>query len=778
MNIRDTAFPAQKIPLFKKNKEWKEECVDSIIGIETSGGLFGRANSRKDKMRIGEGLYNSEYDEDDLKYVTDPFKVEDGFPAKVQEFNIIKPKIDLLIGEESKRPANIRVIQTNDDAVTKLQEKKKALLLEYVQSQLEEKSQVDDQGNPITLPEIEKYMRYTYKSIAEETAYHTLKYLNEKLNIPNELLKGWKDGLTKNEEIYYVGALNGEPYMERVEPKNCDYDRNPDLEFIEDGDKFVRRMEMTAASIYDRHFDALEEKDLDKLLSYNDRSSGKNIGSAVNTKSIMYKEKISSSMFGEETSEGLLSVWHVVWRSYDEIGFLQIPDEAGGTRTIQVDRTYKPKEGEKIEWEWVDVIYEGYRAMEDLYWGIGPLDYQGTSIDSPVAKKLPYCGVKYGGTDSDSKALTLVMKPLQYMHIIIWYRLELTLARDKGKVLNMDITQIPKGLGITTEQWMHYISALGINFINPYDEGWNVPGREGGKASPFNQIEAVDLTMGNVVAEYVNLLVKIEDMIGEISGVSKARQGQIHERALVGNVQREVIQSSHITEPLFWTHNQVKKNVFTMLLNVAKNVWADQDKKKLHYILNDATRMFMEITDDFLYSDMDVFITDSTKENQDIESIKTLLQPAMQAGASLLEAAEIVSGDNMSQMKQKLADIEKRKEEMIAAQQEAEQQQAQIQADLSKEEMRITEEDSIRKAQTDIQVALIKAAEGKEEEGEDGFAEAKKLQMDLEKQKADIKLKKDSLAEDVRKNKKAELQKQQEIEIKKKVANKPVAASK
>nr|DAJ18001.1 MAG TPA: portal protein [Podoviridae sp. ctY3D12] len=33
-----------------------------------------------------------------------------------------------------------------------------------------------------------------------------------------------------------------------------------------------------------------------------------------------------------------------------------------------------------------------------------------------------------------------MMKPLQYMYIVLWYRLELTMARDKGKVSVMDVT--------------------------------------------------------------------------------------------------------------------------------------------------------------------------------------------------------------------------------------------------------------------------------------------------------------------------------------------------
>nr|DAD56652.1 MAG TPA: portal protein [Caudoviricetes sp.] len=39
-------------------------------------------------------LYNSIYDEKDLKYVTNPFKQKDGFPATAQDYNIIKPYVD------------------------------------------------------------------------------------------------------------------------------------------------------------------------------------------------------------------------------------------------------------------------------------------------------------------------------------------------------------------------------------------------------------------------------------------------------------------------------------------------------------------------------------------------------------------------------------------------------------------------------------------------------------------------------------------------------------
>jgi len=206
-------FPMQKLPLSKKTKEWKEASFDGIIAREGSG-LTGRA-SRRDIMLTAYDLYNGVFDETDLKYVTNPFKVEDGFPAKMQNFNIIRPKIDLLIGEESKRPFNLKVIQTNDEVFSRLQEQKKQLLLEYASTVL---GMDDGSGQDITPEEIEKYMQKTYKTVAEETAYHSLNYLKEKLNLPNEFLKGWKDGLIAGEEVYYIGILNGEPVLERVNP--------------------------------------------------------------------------------------------------------------------------------------------------------------------------------------------------------------------------------------------------------------------------------------------------------------------------------------------------------------------------------------------------------------------------------------------------------------------------------------------------------------------------------------------------------------------------------
>lgn len=768
-------LPIQKIPFAQKDDDWKQKSVNAIIGKEGTGQI-GRY-TRKEQMGITYELYNSNFNKKDLKYITDPYDVGDSFPASPQEFNIIRPKIDLLVGEESKRPENFLVIQTNDDAVTKAQDQKKEMLVNYMMSEL---GYGEESPPP---PQIQEYMSKNYKSIAETQARQTISYLREKLSLKNEFLRGWKDGLIAGEEIYYVGISNGEPVLRRVNPMDCDYDHNPNLECIEDGEWFVHHTIMSPAEIYDTYYDKLEEKDLDKLLAMSHGSGGGKPQNPQDTyKPIIYKENLTESWRPGTNviSDGKLDIWHVVWRSYQRIGFVTITDENGQEREIAVDENYKPDEGEKIDWQWVGQVWEGYRVSEDLYFGIEPVDYIDVPLDAPERQKLPYIGVIYSNTNSRNKSLVHIMKPLQYMYIVIWYRLELMLARDKGKVLNMDITQIPKSQGFTVERWLHYLSALGVNLVNPYEEGWNIPGREGGKPASFNQIGSQDLGIMNTIGGYIELLAKIEDMVGEVSGVSKARQGQIHQKALVGNVEREVIQSSHITEPLFWKHNLAKKNAYITLINTARHAWKNSGKKKLQFIFDDLSRVFMDISEDFLYADIDLFMTDSTKENQDLQAMKSLLEPALSSGAGLSDAAEILISDNLTETKNKLAKIERqraeREEKMQQMQMQIEQQKTQAEMQMKSEENRIKEEDSIRRAQTQIEVALIGA--NKEDGDEFNPLDAEKVKLQAEKQRQDAELKRKQIDETIRSNKTAERQKSEEINIKRKVANKPQPKSK
>ena len=120
---------------------------------------------------------------------------------------------------------------------------------------------------------------------------------------------------------------------------------------------------------------------------------------------------------------------------------------------------------------------------------------------------------------------------------------------------------------------------------------------------------------------------------------------------------------------------------------------------------------------------MDVFVEDSTKNRQDLDQLKQLLQPAMQNGASLLDIAEIITMDNINMIKDRLEDIEQKRMEQMQQQQQAEQE---AQQQLIAEQNRVKEEELMLKeaemelekykidteAQTKITVAQLNAYKG------------------------------------------------------------------
>lgn len=763
-----SSLPIQKLSIKKKTKEWKEANVKYYVSKYKSD------MSKYEEIKICDDLYNSIYDENDIKYVTNPYKVKEGFPAAPHNFNIIKPKIDLLVGELSRRPDSFKVFHTNEDAISRIQDLKIQTLKDYISAYIMQGG-FEEEEEEKRLAEIEEYFKGSYVDEAEEAAFHTLNYLKEKLDLDNKLLKGFKDGLITNKEIYYCGIVNGDPCVDKVDPYYFCHDQNPELENIEDGEWAVNRVPMSLSDIHDRLGDLMTETQFDDLLNRYSSSIDKSRPGEVNFTPIV--RNAPSWLTGDASSpENVIDVYHVVWRSFKKVGFLTIIDEESGEeKVITVDENYEPLPEDDIEWEWLTEIWEGYYLAEELIIGVQPVENQEFSVETPNDNKLPYIGSIFNGNNSKGKSLVSIMKPLQYMYIIVWYRLELALARDKGKVLTMDITQIPKSMGIDVPEFMHYLSSMGVAFINPYEsEMTDIPGRDGGHPSSFNTFSAQDLTMGNVLTDYINLLAKIEDMIGEISGISRQRLGQVENRETKGGIERAVSNSSNVTEMNFYIHNNIKKRLYNYLLNCAKTAWSRGNKKKLYYIMDDSNRAFINLSEEFLYSDLGVFVTDSTRESNNIEMLRNLLQPAMQSGATLLDAAYLLTSNNMTMIKNRLKDVEKRRQEAENKQIETQQQQAQLTQELQMQQLKLQEEDSVRKSDTAIQVALIQAdSKGAQStESEPSEIDFSKLELEREKMQKDFDLKKSKLEEDKRKNRTNEDLKDKQLRIQSSRTNK------
>jgi hypothetical protein len=174
-------------------------------------------------------------------------------------------------------------------------------------------------------------------------------------------------------------------------------------------------------------------------------------------------------------------------------------------------------------------------------------------------------------------------------------------------------------------------------------------------------------------------------MAGELMGVSPQRMGAISSSETVGGVERSVVQSSHITEPLFYVHNEVKKNVITQLIECAKVAYPQG--KKINYILDDMTRVFLDIEEEFSNADYGVFVTNSAKETKSLEDLKTIAQQAVASGIiSLRELVTIFDSESVADIKNVVNKAEARADEQKAQEYQS-QQDLQAQALQAQQEL-------------------------------------------------------------------------------------------
>lgn len=789
--------PIQKLPMSKKNEKWRKDNVNYIIGL--SGINAALDLPTRWELQTLYDLYNSIYNKEDLKYITNPFNQEDGFPASGEDYNIVRTYIDSLVGEESKQPFNFRVTRTSEIASGEIMDKAKQMLMDFAQAYImshmgEEENQRYQQalqsGEIMTPEQIAKYLTKDYKDITEITAYYSLKYLRQKLNIDHEFLKGWFHALVGGLEYYYVGVKNGNPYIESINSIGFTYGTSMNVEFVHESDWCCREMLMTPAQIYDQLYDKMSEADFNKLLDMIEYKAG-SIGNRHDKSKLDNWNPIYTRRYADIPAHNPfynyldeLLVYHTCWKSYKKIGFVSIiSEESGLLEEFQVDEDYITTGNEEsVEWKWIIEVWEGWKIGDDLYVGVKPIEYQYVNTDLN-SQRLPYTGAAYSNINSKSRSLLSIMKPLQYMYIILWYRLETFIARDHGKILNIDVTQIPVSMDTDIPKWLHYLQSVGVNFYNPYEEGWLKENQDRGANMGHSGINGEDLSQSRAIQDYVILMDKIESMMRDITGVNADRQGQSASNALVGVVENNVRQSTNITAPLFWKHNQIKKHALIMLLNTAKSVWRDGNKRYLNFILDDGTRSFLKLSEDFPYEDFDVFVTDSSQEAIRIEQIKQLVQPAMQNGASLMDVIDILTIDDITMLRHKMEEIEINRQQREQAIREQE-QNVQLEIEQIRDEaldrelmIREAELDMAKykvdvDAQTKIVTAQINAYRGSENMDQDANGIPDPMEI------GDAALERQKTAAEIGQKYMQERIKEREVEYKKQTEDKKIAAQK
>lgn len=716
-------IPKQRIPLSQKNEAWQKSCVDAFINLSKFG-----ISERRTYLKSLYDYYNGVIDEEDYNYVLKPYgKTRKNFPSKLRNYPIIKPVIDLLLGEKSKRPLEFTVTVQNSDSVSIKEETLKNLMLTNIKakflSELAKQGQLPEgvEAEEPPLPkQIQEEFNRSYvdgRAIRGQAALNYIMYFTE---FYDKLQKQFFHFLVTGECYSHKGVRRNEPFYEVINPLDVDFDKDPDIDFVEDGDWAILRKYAHASTIIDNLGDFLTD---DQILQ---------LETPTHTAAQAYLLYRAEAAGADDNiyRNRLVEVVTVYWKSRKRVGFVMYDDpNTGNQETFDVDEDYKmPKElkdlGAKMEWEWVNEVWEGTRIDGLYYIKMRPYVNQRNSLDNPSICKLPINGRKYSDINSQNVSLISLGIPYQLNYNIYKYRLELAIARSKDIIAQFDINMIPKNWDM--DKFMHYVEGTGIAWVD-----YN---KEGIQLSPQHQ-SVLDMSI-KTISQYLTLLESIMLEWEKLSGVTRQRQGQMGTYEGKATSQQSIVQSSHITEDIFRKFSNFEQRELQGLLDYSKEAWLNG--KKATYVMPDGS--FDELDIDpitHMESEYGIFVSDAGKDIDKKQKIEGLAQAAVQNGLPLSAAIAMYESDSLSQIKDKIIQAEKAQEQLKQAQDQAMQQQEQAKLQVQQQAIQQAALDKEKDRQLQIEVALI----GAESNDKASQANLEKMMQDFQIKQQEIALK-------------------------------------
>ena len=649
-------FPAQQLSRSRKTKAWRRANVDFVDSKLHFDYNFIRNSVKRKKVNYD--LLNGKLHMDDLQLLINPEGLKAGFiPEKIQHYSIINPKLQVLRGEESKRVFDYRVIVTNPNAISDIENNKKEELLQNLQQIIEDDSLSEDQFNA-QMQKLSDFYTYEWQDIREVRGNCLLNHYVKEYNMPLMFNSGFVDAMTVAEEIYQCDIVGGEPVIERINPLKIKIFRSGYSNKVEDADIIVLQDYWNLGKIYDTYGDVLTKKDWDYLENRPDQFSQGAIDAMdnidqtqgfVNTHMIgeqMPSPTVDSTVFFDPLGEysdtvsndlipfdanGNVRVLRVYWKSRKKIKKIKFYDENGDEDFTFMPEDYVANEakGEEETAFWVNEAWEGTKIGAEIYVNIRPRPVQYNRLNSPSRCHFGIVGSIYNLNDDKPFSMVDMMKPYSYLYDVIHDRLNKMMAKNWGKMTRLDLAKKPKSWKM--EKWLYYAKTMGLFVEDSFNEGSS--GQALGKLAGgmnSNTQGVIDADFGNNIQQYINLLEFIKMEMSDVAGISKQREGQISNRETVGGVERATLQSSHITEWLFAIHDDVKKRALEVFLETAK-VALKTRNKKFQFLLPDGALQIVDIDgDEFAECDYGL-VVDNSNAVQDLNSkLETLAQAALQ----------------------------------------------------------------------------------------------------------------------------------------------------
>ena len=737
MSFGNINLPQQQLPMSRKTKAWRKMHLDWADART----FFNYAPVRNSVIhkKINYDLFDGKLHMQDLEVVLNPEHLkEKTTPTDIQHYPIINSKLQVLRGEESKRVFDFKVVVTNPNSISEIEDNKKAAVLQQLQQLVADQSSSNEEYQQ-KLEKLSDYFTYEWQDMREVRANNLLNHYMKEYNIPLMFNRGFMDAAIVGEEIYQCDIRGGEPIIERVNPLKIRIFKSGYSNKVEDADIIIMEDYWSPGQIIDAYYDVLTKKDIDYIESAPDIiPQADEMGHQDERAAFVNHHMIDDVIAGtDETGMGFyfdpfglfsdgagdllpfdtngnVRVLRMYWKSRRKIKKVKSYDPETGEETYNFyPETYVLNEalGEEEEIEYINEAWEGTKIGQEIYVNMRPRVVQYNRLSNPSRCHFGIVGSIYNLNDGKPYSLVDMMKPYNYLYDVIHDRLNKMMAKNWGKIITLDLAKVPKDWKI--DKWMYFAKKNNIAVIDSFKEG-NVGASTGKLSGALNNASSgvIDAELGNSIQMYINMLEFIKMEMSEVIGISKQREGQVSNRETVGGVERATLQSSHITEWIFTIHDDVKKRALECFLETAK-IALKGGSLKFSYLLSDGSQRIADINgDEFAENDYGL-VVDNGNGVQDLnQKLDMLAQAGIQNQMISFSTVMKLYGSASLAEKQRLVESDERRIQERQAQQaqmEQQMQEAQLQQQAALEQAKMEQAERIneRDNETKIIVANI-----------------------------------------------------------------------
>lgn len=686
LNVRQDSMPVQMLPLKEKDEDWKKACMDAMESIGRKQFVENINILENYRLVNNELLYNHYVFTDSVTDLAQMAVKEFDLPPYLRHYDITRKIINVFSGEYQTRPDNFRVAAIDEFATNEYLRQKKDLLTNIVISKIQEtvqaklresgfdpekndfKSEEDQQQyqqqyqeeeKRLTPPEVEDYMRETYRGVPEKWAEMVLNLDKQRFNTPELEKMEFEDSLICDRAFrhFYLKA-NGLGYgQETWNPIRVFFHKSPDLRYVEDGDYVGRVFYLSLPEIINRYGYKMPKKQIENL--YGDYLKKKKFGGAeysffqatnVPFENFPEYSRTVQAMgydphtgvpftgsFGNYTSQdvdvlfnsssttynlqGLTQCTEAYWKSQKKVGFLIMQDpNTGETIEELVDETFiVPDFITEVEDDlsYEDLVFYPQKKMNTVRWTWVNEVWGGIKV-SALTSETP------GGIYIDVKPI-----PFQFKGDTNPYECKLPVC---GAIFNnrnaksMSVVDTVKPYQILYNVFMNKIFQLASTDIGkvllldprliPNDKDWGgqknldkwITATKNSKIGQIDTSPGARAGAGNQPAwtiqdmstyDEIKATVEIARMLEEQAmlqvGVTQQRLGITSASETATGVKVAESKSYAQTETYFTNFSNYKKRVLQMNLDIAQYCSATDRDMTLSLIQDDMSRQFIKM---------------------------------------------------------------------------------------------------------------------------------------------------------------------------------------